>query len=318
MGGISIVRYENEYKDRWNHFVKKAKNGLFMYDRDYMDYHSDRFTDHSLLFFHDDQLIALLPANERNNMLVSHGGLTYGGLLVDTSAKQHTVNDCFEALMQYARANGIGRVIYKPVPHMFHQQPAEEDIYALSRMGGMLTEVSSSTVVYLKDPLKMPKGRKAQISRARREGVEVKILEDKKDYETFIDLENTVLEAYHGVKAVHTADELYLLHSRFPQNICLFGAIKDGEMIAGTVVFEYAQAVHTQYMASGERGRMIGALDLAVATVMDRYKETKRWLDFGVSTEEHGSILNEGLIAQKEGFGGRTNVYTVWEINVEG
>lgn len=313
MGDISIVRYNSECKERWNCFVEKAKNGLFMFDRNYMDYHSDRFTDHSLMFFDEDLLIALLPANEMEHTLSSHGGLTYGGLLTDSSVRQHTVNDCFEALVRYAGEVGIERIIYKPVPHVFHQQPAEEDLYALVRCGAKLTEVSASTVIDLQNPLKMPKGRKAQISRAKREGVEIKVLEEKQDYEAFIDLENEILRERHGVHAVHTADELFLLHSRFPQNIHLYGAIKDGEMIAGTVVFEYDQAVHTQYMASNNLGRTIGALDLAVSTVISDYREKKKWLDFGISTEEHGTILNEGLISQKEGFGGRTNVYTVWE-----
>ncbi len=313
MRDISIVRYNSEYKEQWNDFVKNAKNGLFMHDRNYMDYHSDRFFDHSLLFFDEDTLIALLPANEKDNILFSHGGLTYGGLITDTSIKQHTVIDCFESLIKYMQDLNIKKFIYKPIPHVFHQQAAEEDIYALNRFGAKLIEVSASTVIDLKNPLKMPKGRKAQISRAKRENVEIKILEEKEDYYSFIELENTVLSEHHGVQAVHTAEELFLLHSRFPQNIHLYGAIKDGELIAGTVVFEYENAIHTQYMASSDLGRTIGALDLTVSTVINDYKERKQWLDFGISTEEHGKVLNEGLISQKEGFGGRTNVYTIWE-----
>ena len=168
----------------------------------------------------------------------------------------------------------------------------------------------------LKNPLKMPKGRKAQISRAKREGVVIEVLTELKDYEAFIDLENEVLEARHETHAVHTAAELKMLHDRFPENIHLFAAMKDQQMIAGTVVFEYDRAIHTQYMAANEEARQIGALDLAVATVMDKYRESKEWLDFGISTE-HGRIyLNEGLIAQKEGFGGRTGVYEIWELQI--
>ena len=317
MGNISVVRYNVEFKDEWNHFVSSAKNGLFMFDRNYMDYHNDRFADHSLLFFDDNDIIAALPANERDRMLISHGGLTYGGLLIDNSVKQHTVDDCIAILIDYMKDQKIKKVIYKTIPHVFHKQPAEEDIYALNRFGAKQIEVAASTVLNLHNPLKMPKGRKAQISRARREGVEIVKLETKQDYDDFITLENTVLESRHGVHAVHTSDELFLLHTRFPQNIHLYGAMKEGTMIAGTVIYEYEQAVHTQYMASSDNGREIGALDLTIGTVIGEYKETKDWLDFGISTEEHGTVLNEGLIAQKEGFGGRTNVYTVWELSVE-
>lgn len=162
----------------------------------------------------------------------------------------------------------------------------------------------------------MPKGRKAQVSRAKREGC---VIEEKTDYESyaqFIDLENKVLLEHHNTKAVHTAEEINLLHDNFPENIRLYAAMKDDMMIAGTIVFEYGQVVHTQYMAANEEARQIGALDLAVSTVIEKYRNNKKWLDFGISTEEGGRILNEGLIAQKEGFGGRTNVYEMWKITL--
>lgn len=316
MGTISITRYSSDLREKWNLFVGQAKNGLFMFDREYMDYHSDRFCDHSLVFTDDSEIVALLPANEREHELISHGGLTYGGLLLGNSAKQHTVIECLNILLEYASANNIRAIVYKPVPHVFHLQPAEEDLYALSMLQAQLCDVSASTVLNLKEPLKMPKGRKAQISRAKRESVEIRVLDQKEDYKRFIDLENEVLELHHGVRAVHTADELFLLHSRFPNNILLYGAIKDGELLAGTVVYVYEQAIHTQYMASNDFGRVIGALDLTISTVIDDFKDSKQWLDFGISTEDHGRILNKGLIAQKEGFGGRTNIYMSWRIDL--
>ena len=69
-------------------------------------------------------------------------------------------------------------------------------------------------------------------------------------------------------------------------------------------------------MAANEIAREIGALDLAIATVIETYKDSKEWLDFGISTEEAGHYLNEGLISQKEGFGGRTNIYQTWTIKL--
>jgi hypothetical protein len=92
--------------------------------------------------------------------------------------------------------------------------------------------------------------------------------------------------------------------------------MKDGKLIAGTVVFEYSQVVHTQYMAANELARQIGALDLTISTLIDKYRDNKLWLDFGISTEKGGYYLNEGLISQKESFGGRTNVYETWEMEV--
>lgn len=311
---IIVRRYTVSDKEVWNEFNRKSKNPLFMFDRNYMDYHSDRFTDHSLMFYSDDKLIAIFLASEKDGVLSSHGGLTYGGFISDSGMKQHTMIECFEELTSYSKRNGIHRIIYKAIPHIYHEQPAEEDRYALFLIGAKLMKVEAATVINLKAPIKMPKGRKAQISRARREGVIIQELTAHDDFCRFIDLENTVLQEYHGARAVHTGDELALLHDRFPGQIHLIGALKEGNLIAGTVLFEYGQTVHAQYMAANDEARVIGALDLAVNTAIERYKADKLWYDFGKSTEGDGTFLNNGLISQKEGFGGRTNVYETWEI----
>lgn len=313
---IGIKRYSDEDKITWNIFNRTSKNYLFMFDRDYMDYHRDRFMDHSLMFFADENLIALLPMNERNGILYSHGGLTYGGFITNEKMKQHTMMECFDALISYAKEQGIKKILYKLIPHIYHSQPAEEDRFALYANNALLTTVDASTYLNLKNPLKMPKGRKAQISRARREGVIIEQLDQLHDYERFILLENDILNERHNTKAVHTGSELKLLHDYFPNNIQLFAAIKDEIMIAGTVVYVYDNVVHTQYMAANEEARRIGALDLAISTVIEKYKESKDWIDFGISTEHDRIYLNEGLISQKESFGGRTGVYEIWEIEI--
>ena len=313
---ISIIRYSDDRVEEWNQFNKQSKNYMFMVDRKYMDYHRDRFKDHSLMFYNDDKLISILPMSEHEGMLISHGGLTYGGFITDKKMKQHTMNDCFDALIIYARKKGFKTIRYKCIPHIYHKQSAEEDKFALFANGAQLVTVDVSTYVNLSDPLKMPKGRKAQISRARREGVVIEELTELQDFNRFIELENEVLTQRHNVQAVHTGEELKLLHDRLPENIHLFAALKEGNLIAGTVVYEYDQVIHTQYMAANDEARTVGALDLAVATVIEKYKNTKKWLDFGISTE-HGKIyLNEGLCSQKEGFGGRTGVYEIWELNL--
>ena len=313
---ISIKRYSNEDRESWDIFCKKSKNPLFMFNRNYMEYHKDRFTDHSLLFFNDEELVTLLPMSEHGEELRSHGGLTYGGFITGTKMKQNTMNECFTSLIEYTHNQNFNSILYKTIPHIYHQQPAEEDLYSLFINQAELKSVEASTVINLKNPLNMPKGRKAQVSRARREGVVVNEFMNLEDYQKFIDLENGVLEERHGTRAVHTGEELFLLHSRFPQNIHLLGAVYEGELIAGTVIFEYDSVIHTQYMAANETARTIGALDLTIASTIEQYKVSKCWMDFGISTEDGGKYFNEGLISQKEGFGGRTDVYMKWLLKV--
>lgn len=303
---VKLVLYSKDCYKIWNEFINKAKNGIFMHNRNYMDYHSDRFKDNSLLFYDNEKLIAVLPLNRNENTLYSHQGLTYGGFIVDENMKQSKMLECFKELKNYMKNENVKALVYKTIPHIYHKAPAEEDLYALFTNQAKLVKTEPSTTILLKEPYKMPKGRKAQISRAKREGVSI---EESKDFKSFIDLENKVLKEKHNTTAVHTAEELELLQSRFPENIKLYTATYKNEMIAACLIFEYEKVVHTQYLAANSTARNIGGLDLLLKTLIDKYKETKTYFDFGISTEENGLYLNEGLISQKESFGGRTTVY---------
>lgn len=308
---ITLKQYTYEDKYIWNNFLKNSKNGMFMFYREYMEYHSDRFIDNSILFYQEDTLVAILPMTIKENCLYSHGGLTFGGFITNKKMKQHKMLDCFYALQKYIKSNNIKSLIYKSIPYIYQLQPAEEDIYSLYNIGAKISKIEAATLVNLRNPLKMPKGRSAQVKRAKREGV---IVEESTEFNSFIELENKILADYHNSKAVHTGKELLFLHNNFPENIKLYVGKYKNEVIAGSVVFIYDNVVHTQYLAANDIARKIGALDYVVATMMDKYRESKLWFDFGKSTEEDGKLLNEGLIAQKEGFGGRTFVYTTWEL----
>ena len=312
---IRVTRYSSGNIVEWNGFNYSAKNSLFMFDRNYMDYHSDRVVDHSLLFYSDGKLSAILPASESENTLVSHGGLTYGGFIVGNAMKQSLMMECMQSLQEYMNVAKINKIIYKTIPLIYWNQPAEEDQYALYRAGAHLKKIEASTVINLHDPLEMAKLRNRMIKKATKNGVSVSEESADDSYKNFIELQNRVLNEHHGVNAVHTAEELILLHSRFPENIRLVAARVNGKMIAGTLLFEYRNVIHTQYLAANDEARKIGALDLVISGVIEKYRLSKMWLDFGISTENDGLILNEGLISQKEGFGGRTIVYKTWEIN---
>lgn len=313
---VTIKKYEKQDKELWNGFVYNSKMPMFMFDRDYMEYHKDRFLDYSLLFYNEKELVAAFPACIDGTTVISHGGLTYGGFITNSKMKQHVLNECFASLVVYLKADSIIQLIYKNIPHIYHNQMAEEDKYALFSLGAKLRNVDASTILDLKNPLKMSKGRKAQISRAKREGVLIQVLSDAQSYNEFIALENGVLKKYHNTMAVHSADEIKLLHDRFPNNIHLVAAKYADRLIAGSIIYEYADVIHTQYMAANDEARKIGALDLVINSIIEHYKFQKKWLDFGISNEHDNNYLNEGLISQKEGFGGRTGVYEIWELDI--
>ena len=118
---FTIRRYTPDDCQLWDRYVTKARNATFLFYRNYMDYHADRFTDHSLMFFVDGRLHSILPANIVGNTLYSHQGLTYGGLVMDIDVTAADVIQLFREMNDWLREKGIKRVVYKPVPWVYHQ-----------------------------------------------------------------------------------------------------------------------------------------------------------------------------------------------------
>jgi lipid II:glycine glycyltransferase (peptidoglycan interpeptide bridge formation enzyme) len=109
---------------------------------------------------------------------------------------------------------------------------------------------------------------------------------------------------FEGVMPVHTLDEILLLQSRFPSQIRCLTANNYGEAIAGVVIFDTKTTCHAQYIASSEKGRACGALELIFESLIKEAGERrKQYFNFGISTEEQGLVVNDGLLQFKAEFG---------------
>jgi lipid II:glycine glycyltransferase (peptidoglycan interpeptide bridge formation enzyme) len=119
------------------------------------------------------------------------------------------------------------------------------------------------------------------------------------------------------LQPVHSIDEILLLHRRFPKAIRLFTAqVPAGPVLAGVVIFETATVAHAQYGAVSDEGRRIRALDALYMFLINYYRQSKRWFDFGISSEQDGRMLNPGLANQKEEFGGTGVAYDTYRMSV--
>lgn len=309
---LEVRRYTAADLEAWNGFVAEAKNATFLLDRRYMDYHSDRFTDASLMVNDGTRLVALLPANADGTTLVSHGGLTYGGLVMGEDMTTERCLEVFGSINKFLRGSlYINKVVYKPTPWIYHTLPAEEDLYALVQVcHARLTAREISTTVRLRQPMKFAKLRHRGANKARRLGLTVRETDDLNAFWCILD--NNLEEKYH-VRPVHTPEELALLKSRFPDCLRLFMAYREELPLGGTLVFDCGSVVHTQYISASAEGKMSGALDLVFDQLIHHTFADRQWLDFGKSTEQGGTWLNTNLIHQKEGFGGRAVCYDTYE-----
>ena len=313
---IEIVKYDGSMASQWNEAVKQSRNGTFLLQRGYMDYHSDRFTDCSLVALHDGKLCGLLPANIDGETLWSHRGLTYGGWIVPLKHFDTTVMvEVMDAAVEWMRGNGIKRLMYKAVPHIYHRYPCEEDLYALFRHHAMLTETNISTTIDLSNPLPLDRGNKSGANAARKAGITVGASDDWAGYWRLL---SSLLDERYDTRPVHTLDEIMLLQGRFPENIRLYTATLEGELLAGVVMYLSSPVAHCQYIGASPRGKDSKALTLLFDWLIgESTRQGYRYFDFGISNEGHGRYLNEGLVRQKCRLGGRGIVYNTFEIPIK-
>ncbi len=308
---MEIHRYTAAYHRDWNDFVNESSNGTFLFLREYMEYHADRFADYSLLIYEGNKLLALLPANRTGDVLYSHAGLTYGGLIVTTRNTAAQILAIMQLIADFLRKERFVKWVYKCVPHIYHRYPSESDLYALFRLNARRVGCNISSTVQLDCPLRLRADRRSRMKKALQAGLRVV---ETTDFAPFWRVLEDNLQARFHVNPVHSLTEIELLHSRFPDRIRLFVTLRGDEVLAGSVMYDTGIVAHAQYTSASVEGKASGALDVLYATLIGEVFADRKWFDFGQSTEDMGHYLNEGLIAQKEGFGGRGVAYNIYEI----
>lgn len=310
---MEIRIYKPEFKEVWDSFVTNSKNGTFLHQRDFIEYHGKRFNDHSLLFYSEDRLIALLPGHISDHIYYSHNGLTYGGLIMSYNTRSAEVLKIFEYLTVTFRHQGIKKIIYKPVPHIYHKYPSEEDLYALFRYKATISARTISSTIELRNRLEYSVQRKRGVKSAIKNNLRI---EEETDFSLFWQvLENNLRNKYNA-NPVHSLDEIMYLKSKFQNNIHLFTAMdSSNQLLGGCLIFEMSNLIHVQYNAATVEGQKCGAIDLLIDHILCTYSH-KDYFDYGISTEDNGHYINNKLIHQKEGFGARATIYDTYCIDL--
>ena len=312
----TIERYSPSCGKEWDEFISRSKNGTFLFLRGYMDYHSDRFEDFSLIARDSrNKIAALLPANVKGETLNSHGGLTYGGWV--GACKGFDVISLMEIQTEanrFLHGHGFKEILYKPVPYIYSEIPSQEDLYILFRNKATLAASQISSAINLATDAGPDADRRRKARTAREKGVEIMPSEK---IESFWEILSTLLGERYNTTPVHSLDEIRLLMNRFPDNIRLFTAEAGGEVVAGSVMYLSRGVAHSQYIAASPRGKELNALSLLFSELIALFrKDGYRWFDFGISTEHGGEYLNTGLTRQKNTLGGRGVVYNIYSMPV--
>ena len=313
MKNYAIKQYQENDYENWNAFIGQAKNATFLFNRDFMDYHKDRFRDYSLIVLDGEKWVAVLPANVVGNEVFSHQGLTYGGLVYDEKIKLASIIRIFKSILSFLNDNKMDKLQVKLIPSIYHQKPAEELHYALFLAKAQLIRRDSLAVIDLSKSYSLSKIRKRGVKNGMNNGLIIKEVGGFEDFWNEILIPN--LAQKHQAEPVHSLEEIKKLKALFPENIRQFNVYKNDVIVAGTTIFETENVAHCQYISGMEDKNELGGIDFLFHHLISEVFRTKRFFDFGISNENQGRRLNEGLSYWKESFGANIIVQDFYEVD---
>jgi hypothetical protein len=313
---VTVIKYTSDQRNIWNSFLNtEAKTNSFLFSRNFMEYHSDKFEDFSIIVYDDNKPVLLFPANITNTSVISHGGLTFGGFIVKKEEYTKNVLLYISSLFEFLHHTGIKKIVLKQSPS-FYSSISQDDVdYAMFLSNAVLTRFDISYAINLQAQAnyKIPyqERRVRAIKKAVKENI---IIKEVNDFQPFWDTVLTPnLQLRFGVNPVHSLAEIENLALNNKGHIRQFEAWKDGQLLAGTTIFETPYVAHAQYISTLDEGRKCGAIDLLFAKLIQEVFISKNYFDFGIVNEDAGRRVNTGLLDWKEGFGARAYAHRFYE-----
>lgn len=323
-----VERYSDEKEQEWDDFITNdSVNGTFLQSRRFLNYHpKNRFLDASYMIYNSKKrLIAVCPACEKmeagRRILDSHGGSTYGGIIISKDVyKVCKIIDMLKMLEQAWIKDGFEYVILKQTPDLFSKHQMDLLQYALYYCGFQEAKELNLYVDLEKCPENIlssfSQGKRTNVHNCQKEGLVIKSLSIYEEIEQFHMLLSTTLKKYEKTP-VHTVEELYEFQNERLKNECeIFGIYNQEEkMIAGSMMFYFKQiyVAHTQYLCANPEYNRLSPMTFAYySMIVEMKKRGYQKVSWGIATEDMGRYLNEGLVTSKESLGSEHSVNSIW------
>lgn len=314
MKNYSVQKYQESDYANWNAFIGQAKNATFLFHRDFMEYHKDRFEDFSLMVFEGKKLVAVLPANKVGNELYSHQGLSYGTIVIQNNVRIKEYLGIVRELMFYLSEVNIEFVYLKLPPKIYNKVLADELDYVSFLLQAEVYRSDIYMVVDNNDSYIPNRNRKRALKMASQ--IDIEVLEDHNYLGFWEQVLVPNLKTRFGVSPVHSLDEIKQLANSFPDQIKLFNAYINGVLNAGVVLFVMDNLIHFQYSSGNEDRNSTAALDALFDFVIRKYLN-KKYISLGSSSDKNGLVINEGLAYWKESLGAKASVQNYIKLKTE-
>ncbi len=302
---MEIILYNSEKKTDWDTFIRNSKNGTFLFYRDFMEYHQNRFTDYSIMVYEKKKLLAVLPANRVEDEIFSHQGLTYGGIVFKNFAKVKQINKIFEAVLNFLNKEDLKTFTLKLLPSKYNHFQSSALEYLLFQHRAKLIRRDMNFFIPLQRNPKQHKNKKKIYNK---DFVKDFSIQQENGFAVFWEkLLRPILQEKYNADPVHSIREIEMLAARFPENIKQFNLYYKNKLVAGMTLFieQQQKVVKSQYGTVNEEGKSLKALDFLYLELIKKYKELGfNYFDLGITNEADGYSYNGGLTNYKEELGG--------------
>lgn len=323
---LRVEKYTNDLEEKWDKFIEKNSfNGTFLQSRNFLNYHpEDRFIDASLIIYRGtSEILAVIPAAEivqgGKKILNSHPGSTFGGIVFNQQFYnlQH-VELALEKLEEYCKDKRYDEIILKQSGQIFANAGNDLLEYFLFQRGYHHNSEISFVIDlhnYKDDVLSnFTSSRRRDYKYAAKNNLVFKELESPEEIRGFYEIlcENLIK---FDAKPVHTFDELIDFKTlRLSDHVRFFGTYYEERIIAGSMVFTFGKKIfHTQYLAASQEDLSLFPNNYNDTQLIMLAKQEKfDYFSFGISTENHGHVLNKQLALFKEGFGTQYFNNKIW------
>ena len=316
MTGLKVEVFQDSLSEKWDKFVlQESINGTFLQTRNFLNYHSkDKFTDNSLIISKGNSMVAVIPAcivyEKEGKVLYSHLGSTFGGILLNRSFNNiEHVDGLILELNNYLKENNYKRIVLKNTSRLFSRGNTDLIDYFLFKDNYVSYDEISFYIdfkQYKEDMLSnFSAGRRRDYKYSLKNKLEFRKLTTVGEVELFYDILCDNLKKFNS-KPVHSLQELIdLKENRLKEIVDFYGVFIEDILIAGSMVFKFEnKAFHTQYLAALQSKLKLYPMNfLDTNLIMAAKEEGFRYFSFGISTENHGKVLNYKLAQFKEGFG---------------
>lgn len=296
--------------------MSQSKNATFLFYRDFMDYHQDRFLDYSFMIYKNDVLVAIFPANKKEMDLYSHQGLTYGGLIFRNATELDEKKALYLYLLKFLEAETVKSLTIKPMPEFYSSENSEVFNYASIENRISIVKKNRVLAIDYHSEFKIHKTKVKRFKKMQSSGFQIK--ESVSEFEVFwtIVLIPRLLEK-HNSNPVHSLSEIKALKKQFQHHIFQYNIYDQEEILAGITIFKKGQVVKSQYGIASEQGEKSYALDMLFVYLIQKYRdEGMHYFSMGTVNDDSHLGYSKGMLKQKQEFGCKTYVQEILKLHI--